>query len=243
MDAVLAGLVVPNVQNHSLAALARAARGAGFSVARVPFGGFADVEPAARAVAELRPRLFGLSMQATESALASATLVELLRRRGYAGLIVVGGHFATLNTEELLRDVPGLDAVVRFGGEAALVALLERGLDGDVARVPGLVCRGRDGALRHGGVPALDVLPRAFTEDDDEQPRHRGFRAADLVLSRGCEAHCGYCCVAGVSDEAERLGTRYERRDVAEIADTVARSEERRVGKECRSRRTADDEK
>ena len=221
MDAVLAGLVVPNVQNHSLAALARAARGAGFSVARVPFGGFADVEPAARAVSELRPRLFGLSIQATESALASATLVELLRRRGYAGLVVVGGHFATLNAEELLRDVPGIDAVVRFGGEAALVALLQSGLDDDVARVPGLVCRARDGALRHGAAPALDVLPRAFT-DDDALPLHLGFRAADLVLSRGCEAHCGYCCVAGASDVAERLGARYERRDVGQIADTLA---------------------
>jgi hypothetical protein len=221
MDAVLAGLVVPNVQNHSLAALARATRGTGFTVARVPFGGFADVEPAARAVSELRPRLFGLSMQATESALAAATLVELLRHRGYEGLVVVGGHFATLNAEELLRDVPGIDAVVRFGGEAALVALLQRGLD-DVARVPGLVCRARDGALRHGAAPALDVLPRAFTDDEEAPPLHLGFRAADLVLSRGCEAHCGYCCVAGASDAAERLGARYERRDVGQIADTVA---------------------
>jgi hypothetical protein len=222
MDAVLAGLVLPNVQNHSLAALARAARGAGFSVTRVPFRGFADLEPAARLVSELRPRVFGLSMQAMDSALASATLVELLRRRGYGGLVVVGGHFATLNAEELLRDVPGIDAVVRFGGEAALVALLGGGLEGDVAHVPGLVYRDRDGVLRAGAAPSLDVLPRTFAEDGDATPLHLGFRAADLVLSRGCEAHCGYCCVAGASDAAERLGARYERRDVAQIADTLA---------------------
>jgi hypothetical protein len=222
MDAVLAGLVVPNVQNHSLAALARAARAAGFSAARVPFGGFGDVEPAARAVTEIRPHLFGLSMQATESALAAATLVELLRARGYAGLVVVGGHFATLNAEELLRDVPGIDAVVRFGGEAALVALLRDGLGGDLARVPGLVYRGGAGAIRNGAAPALDLLPRTFAEDGDAAPLHLGFRAADLVLSRGCEAHCGYCCVAGASDAAERVGARYERRDVAQIADAIA---------------------
>jgi hypothetical protein len=221
MDAVLAGLVVPNVQNHSLAALARAARGAGFTVARVPFGGFADLEGAARAVSELRPRVFGLSMQATESALAAATLVELLRRRGFAGLVVVGGHFATLNAEELLRDVPGIDAVVRFGGEAALVALLRDGLDVDVSRVPGLLCRDRTGGLRAGAAPALDLLPRTFA-DEDAPPLHLGFPAADLVLSRGCEAHCGYCCVAGASDVAERLGARAERRDIGQIADTIA---------------------
>jgi hypothetical protein len=223
MDAVLAGLVVPNVQNHSLAALARAAREAGFSAARVPFCGFGDVDSAARAVTRLRPRLFGLSMQATESALASATLVELLRARGYDGLVVVGGHFATLNAEELLRDVPGIDAVVRFGGEAALVALLRDGLDGDLARVPGLVYRDRAGVIRSGAAPALDLLPRTFAEDGDSPPLHLGFRAADLVLSRGCEAHCGYCCVAGASDAAARVGARYERRAVAQIADAIAR--------------------
>ena len=90
MDAVLAGLVVPNVQNHSLAALARAAAADGFSTTRVPFSGFRDIDPVARVVGETRPRLFGLSMQATEAALASATLVDVLRRRGYAGLVVVG---------------------------------------------------------------------------------------------------------------------------------------------------------
>jgi hypothetical protein len=222
MDAVLAGLVVPNVQNHSLAALARAGAAAGFSTRRVPFGGFEDIDTAARAIADLRPRVFGLSMQATESALASATLIQVLRSRGYRGVIVAGGHFATLNAEDLLRDVGGLDAVVRFGGEAAWVALLRRGLDQDLSQVPGVTFRDACGRLREGAAPVLDLLPRAFGGDADDQPVHLGFPAADLVLSRGCEAHCGYCCVAGASDVAERLGSRYERRDTAEIAGSIA---------------------
>ena len=222
MDAVLAGLVVPNVQNHSLAALARAAAADGFSTTRVPFSGFRDIDSVARVVGETRPRLFGLSMQATEAALASATLVDVLRRRGYAGLVVVGGHFATLNAEDLLRDVQGIDAVVRFGGEAALVALLRHGLDQDLGSVPGLVFRGDGGTIAHGATPALDVLPRTLFDDGEQQPNHLGFPAADLVLSRGCEAHCGYCCVAGAARVAETFGARYERRDVDQIADAIA---------------------
>jgi len=222
MDAVLAGLVVPNVQNHSLAALARAATAAGFSNSQVPFGGFDDIDAAAHAVGERRPRVFGLSIQATEAALASATLIQVLRRRGYRGVIVAGGHFATLNAQDLLRDVGGLDAVVRFGGEAAWVALLRRGLDQDLSRVPGLTFRDAGGQPRDGAAPVLDLLPRAFGGDGGDQPVHLGFPAADLVLSRGCEAHCGYCCIAGASDVAERLGSRYERRDVADIAGAIA---------------------
>src|SRR5450755_2570743 len=150
MDVALAGLIVPNVQNHSLATLASAARANGFSAMRVPFGGFRDIDSVARVVSEARPRLFGLSMQATEAALASATLIEVLRRRGYLGLVVVGGHFATLNAEDLLRQVPGIDAVVRFGGEAALVALIRDGLAQDLGKLPGLVFRDRSGSIGRG---------------------------------------------------------------------------------------------
>lgn len=222
MDAVLAGMVVPNVQNHSLAALARAADGDGFASSCVPFRGFCDIDSVARAVHDQEPRLFGLSIQASEAALASATLIEVLRRRGFTGIVVAGGHFATLNAEDLLGAVRGIDVVVRFAGEAALLALLRRGLQQELADVPGVVFRDRSGAICHGATPTLDMLPRTFLGKGEDQPVHLGFRAADLVLSRGCEAHCSYCCVAGAADIAETFGTRYQRRDPEQIAELVA---------------------
>jgi hypothetical protein len=225
MDAILAGLVAPQVQNHSLAALVGAARSSGFAAKAIAFNRFDDVDGVARAVCADAPRIFGLSMQASEVALAGATLIQVLRRRGFRGLIVAGGHFATLNAEELLRDVPGLDAVVRFAGEAALVALLRGELGQEPEGIPGLVFRDGEGAPRPGGAPRLDLLPRSFAGGEDpeaSQPVHLGFPAADLVLSRGCEAHCGYCCVAGASDLAEAAGARVERRDLAQIAQTIA---------------------
>jgi len=55
-------------------------------------------------------------------------------------------------------------------------------------------------------------------------PVHLGFAAADIVGSRGCEAHCAYCCVAGASSLAERAGgTRYQRDGVPALAEHIAR--------------------
>jgi hypothetical protein len=226
MDAMLAGLVLPNVQNHSLARLAGAAAARGFSADVVPFRGFPDIDPIADRVRALAPRLFGLSIQTTEAALASATLLEVLRRRGYRGMVVVGGHFATLNTEELLRDVPAIDAVVRFAGEEALVALLRDGLDPDaLARAPGLAFRDaeREGRVRFGAPPVIEAPGETCAGDRGPLPFHLGFGAADLVASRGCEAHCAYCCVAGASDLAERAGgPRAARRGPDAVAADVA---------------------
>src|SRR6185369_11692626 len=104
----------------SLARLAAAVEAAGHGADVVPFRGFTDIDGIAERVRRAPPRIFGLSIQTTEAALASVMLVEVLRRRGYAGLVVAGGHFATLNAEELLAEVDGIDAVVRFAGEPAL---------------------------------------------------------------------------------------------------------------------------
>src|SRR5207249_4051110 len=129
VDLALVGLQLPNVENHSLAALRAAAGRAGFSSRTVPFGGFLDLETAVATVLRDRPRVCGVSIQTTEVALASLTLTRLLRRRGYAGRIVCGGHFSTLNAEDVLGSAAGVDAVVRFAGEPALVGMLSLGTE------------------------------------------------------------------------------------------------------------------
>ena len=39
-----------------------------------------------------------------------------LRRNGYQGHITLGQHFATFNYEDVLRDTPQVDSIVRFEG-------------------------------------------------------------------------------------------------------------------------------
>ena len=225
MDVALIGLILPNVQNHSLARLAGAAKGAGFKSVVVPFRGFPDIAAVVATVINAGVRLCGVSIQTGEAALASVTLIEMLRLGGYGGAIVVGGHFATLNAEDLLREVPSIDVVVRFAGEPALLALLRDGTgDGALDQIPGAVFRHKTGALRHGAPPIFDVPVPDQTAGDQDLPVHLGFAAADIVGSRGCEAHCSYCCVAGSGDLAERAGgARYRRDSTDALGDQIAR--------------------
>jgi hypothetical protein len=223
MELMLAGLILPNVQNHSLGRLAAATRAGGFTAEVVPFRGFTDIDQVTAAVSKASPRVFGVSLQTTESALASVVLVEMLRRRGFIGVIVAGGHFATLNAEELMREVGALDVVIRFAGEAALLSLLAQGVAPHaLAAMPGAVYRGADGTVKLGAPPMVDPPLRAAGGDFGEAlPVHLGFPAADIVASRGCEAHCAYCCVAGASDLAAAHGARYARTAETALAQVI----------------------
>lgn len=207
MDLSLVGLVLSSVPNRGLATLQAAAREGGLTAEIVPFGGFPDVERVAARLAERAPRVVGISLTTIESALATVVLVRRLRAHGHAGPVVLGGHFASLNAEALLRHEPGIDVVVRLAGQRALVALAAAPdpLDPQLlAELPGTVFR-VGGEVRV-GAPALPVSVGA----DGEVVEHLGFAAADVVISGGCAAHCAYCCIPAASDlaaaEARRAG-------------------------------------
>jgi hypothetical protein len=104
----------------------------------------------------------------------------------------LGGHFATLNAEDLLRAGAGIDAVRRFARESAIAAIAQGALDDERAqRTPGRVFLDSLGQVRAGAPPvwtSSSVLTRGWRVG--ALPEHLGFAAADLVSSRGCEAHC-----------------------------------------------------
>lgn len=233
MDVALVGPLLPGVENHSLARLEHAARKAGFETRLVDLSSLGDLDAALAAVLADEPALCGISVQSTEAALASIAFAWRLRQRGFEGRIVCGGHFATLNAEQILESPAGVDAVVRFAGEEALVGLLGgASSDDELAALPGLLFRGADGALCEGapGRIAGDSVPRAPL-GDRPLPEHLGFPAADLVTSRGCQARCAYCCVAATSELERREAVRdgraarapaYARRAPEDIAEEIA---------------------
>ena len=211
MDVALVGVVAPNIENHSLAVLRNALTDAGHTSCVVPFGGFAAMDTMLESVIRIAPRVCGVSLQTTESLLAALTFTRMLRARGYEGTIVVGGHVATLAADEILAAPAGVDVVVELAGEEALVGLA-RGKN--PSTLPG--ARTREGS----GPRPVPVQPRAVRRERPSE--HLGFGAADLVLSRGCAASCGYCCVAAVSDAAEASdGRRHVVRELEWIADEI----------------------
>lgn len=211
MDVALVGVQVSGIENHSLAVLGRALDDAGFAHCTISFRGFAGIRDTIADVLRVRPRICGISLQTTESTLAVVAFARLLRAAGYDGTIVVGGHLASLVGDELLAT-RAIDVVVELAGEAALVGLAR----GDDPRaLPGTITReGR-------GLTPVPVTTRAVPRRRPAE--HLGFGTADLIVSRGCPAHCSYCCVATVSDAGERAGgPRHIVRDLDLIADEIA---------------------
>lgn len=207
----LLGVVMPGVENHSLAVLGRSLDDARLAHTVIPFRGFAGMREMIDDVLLASPRVCGISLQSTEAALAALAFAKLLRAAGYSGTIVVGGHVANLAADEILA-CGAVDIVVELAGEAALVGLARgqhwRTLPGTITR------EGR-------GLPAQPVAVQTIPRT--RLGEHLGFGAADLIVSRGCPAHCGYCCVASVADATERAsGVRHIVRDVDRIADEIA---------------------
>jgi hypothetical protein len=228
MDVVLVGPVLPDVENHSLAALEGALATAGRSSVIEPLFGLGDLEGTVDRVLAYGAPVVGISVQSTEGALASLALAWLLRRRGYRGHVVCGGHFATLNAEEILDCGAGVDSVVRFGGEAALVGLATGARTPvELSALPGIVWR--EGEQVHQGLPGRVVGADGPPRRRLPLPRHLGFPAADLVSSHGCRERCAYCCVAAATAlerrELSRAGEAREptsRRPVGALADEIA---------------------
>jgi hypothetical protein len=238
MGVVLAGLVLPNVQNHSLGALTGALDRAAIPNDVAPFRGWRDIEPViarARDAERSGDTVFGVSVQNTEAALASITLARVLRRRGFRGRIVCGGHFATLNAADILNEIPEIDVVVRLAGEEALVGLARGARRPDeLAALPGAVYRGDDGAVRL-GAPGRAVGPVPAAASNVDLPVHLGFHAVDLVGSSGCEAHCSYCCVAATTRIAGAEAVRGGASPCNAIASGVVRWTSDRLASEIAS--------
>jgi hypothetical protein len=218
MHVTLAGLLLPGVENLSLHQLRAAVERAGLEARLVHFAGWTDIERTVQLALVDEPRVFGVSLQTAEAALPAVSLARVLRARGFRGRIVFGGHFATLNAQALLELPAGIDCVVQLAGEQALVALAQ-GAERDeaLAALPGLVFRAANGEIRKGAPPAA-LAPLARVRERT-LPNHLGFPAADLVLSRGCEAHCAYCCIPAASALAPH---RYERPSAEAVAEHIA---------------------
>jgi len=123
-------------------------------------------------------------------------VLRLLRGHGVRGHLTAGGHFPTLRPGETFAELPELDSVVRFEGEATTAELMSRLRDaGDWHQIPGL-------AFRNGDDIALNP-PRPLVADLDELPWPvrgepavmRGIPAASMLASRGCCFDCAFCSI------------------------------------------------
>lgn len=151
-------------------------------------------------------------------------LVSQLRAQGYTGHISLGGHFPTFEFRKILETQPGIDSVVRFEGEPAIIRLANCSAGrSDMSLVPNLVYRHKKGDIRENECvrefPKLDELPFPLRS---ESPRVRlGEKFATLVASRGCwHSSCAYCCIGAFHSKKLR-GQRFALRSPGNVAAEI----------------------
>jgi len=127
-----------------------------------------------------------------------SALAVYLRNNGIACHFCTGGHYPSLRYEQVLRDVPELDSVVRFEGEITLAELVQRLAEGrewhDVA-----------GVAYRDGDRCITNAPRPLIADLDDLPfparplesslQILGRRASPILASRGCCRDCSFCSI------------------------------------------------
>jgi len=135
---------------------------------------------------------------------------------------VYGGVFPTYHDEQVLREHPAVDLVVRGEGEATAVALADAlATSADLSTVDGITFRGTGGAVHRtrdrAAIRELDTY-RVGWELIEDWDRYGCFgrgRAAIVQLSRGCPHRCTYCGQHG-------FWKRWRHRDPAALADEIA---------------------
>ena len=148
-------------ENLSLRYLASALAQDGVDAVLMPFNDPAQSEAVVGEIGARDPAVVGISVPFQLRAREFLGLAQALRASGCRAHLTVGGHFATFEYDNILRDFPAIDSVVRHEGELTFRELVRRVRAGeDVEGLAGAVTRGPHG-ITDGGkrrLPALDDL-------------------------------------------------------------------------------------
>jgi anaerobic magnesium-protoporphyrin IX monomethyl ester cyclase len=196
---------------------------AGNLIEIAPFSVPSDTPRVLKQIQTFRPDIIAVSIAFQSRAPAFFELIKTIRESGFTAHLTAGGHFPTFEYKKILETQPGIDTVVRFEGEQALVELAEfLTKKRPVSEVANLVYReGSD--LKENPCtdhfPDLDALP--FPVRNDRPQVRLGENFATLVASRGCwHSSCAYCCIGAF--HAGKKGQRHALRSVENIARELA---------------------
>lgn len=196
---------------------------AGHTVEIAPFSVPEDTERVLKQIHKFRPDLIAVSIAFQSRAPAFFDLIKKIRKGNAACHITAGGHFPTFEYRKILELKIGLNSVVRFEGEQALLELAEF-LEGKrkISDVSNLVFWIGKMIVENPVIdqfPDLDALP--FPVRNDRPQVRLGENFATLVASRGCwHSACAYCCIGAF--HAKKKGPRHALRSVGNIAQEIA---------------------
>jgi len=126
-------------------------------------------------------------------------LIEYLRSMGIKCHFTAGGHYASLRYEELFKQIPSLDSVVRFEGEYTFLDLI-RCIDSgkDWRNIKSIAFR-QDGKTFVNSLRPLEKNLDNFPIPVRDPVKDYLFRKkfTTLLAGRGCVHDCIYCDIRG----------------------------------------------
>ncbi len=179
------------------------------------------------AIVASNPDIIGISVQFTFQKSLLHLLVEQIRTYNSKVIIIVGGPYATLDYENILKENPTVDCVVLGDGEETMVKLANGMQAGRVmGDIPGIAYRGRNGDIINTGiglVKELDMLP--FPDYTMLPVFHyyasQGCAKVQMFTSRGCPNSCNFCSVGYLTNRRWRAHSAERVLAEMEILDKV----------------------
>jgi radical SAM superfamily enzyme YgiQ (UPF0313 family) len=155
------------------------------------------------------PTVVGISGQTTPSIYDVYYTAKVVKNHNPAILVVVGGAHVTFQDEQVLRECPEIDVVVRGEGEVTMSVLMEKvdqlqqynGVLGTTIRNGPTIIRNPDRQY----VSNLDDIP--FPDYDTLNLRGyfpHGKGIAPMITSRGCPFQCTFCSSSRITGKRWR---------------------------------------
>jgi len=210
-------------ENLALRYLAAVLEKDGHKVKIIPCSRYGQFSNVLKTVSREKPHLIGISIAFQSLARMYFDLISKIRKLKYKGHITVGGHFPTFEFRKILESQPGIDSVIRFEGEQAIVELTNSIVDNfELSKVNNLVYRRRKGIHENKCIRKFQDLDKLPFPKREKKPQMRlGEKFATLVASRGCwHSSCLYCCIGAF--HSQKIGKKFVLRTPENIAEEIA---------------------
>lgn len=161
-----------------------------------------------------------LSFEATEF-ISTNLLANHIKEKYPHIFLFVGGQYATVGYEDLLKNNHNIDAVVLGEGEITTLQLINAIEKGDrLYDVKGIAFRNKDNTIlrtnRQNLIEDLDTIPWPLRESYS----HHVPKIASIESSRGCWGKCKFCTVQNFFENSS--GKRWRSRSAANIVEEMS---------------------
>ncbi len=153
-------------------------------------------------LSKLDADVFGIDLHWCVSSHGSIEIAKICKEKHPNSLVILGGLTATFFHEEIVREFPFIDAVVRGEAEEILPSIIETKGDKKYFRnIPSLTYLDETGSVKVNPImsPCTSLDKYSFSRVDLIEPNDillsgaGGLKSWVLPLSRGCTLHCRHC--------------------------------------------------